>query len=113
MNPNQCNEFHGMSDTLTFLKNQVEYCSLNYRQHHHHILEHLSGQYCPAQAVQGVNQFKVTTCVDFRLQAQSACQDRCLSRLACPVAPEHCYEQEQISYHYSHSLTSIRRYYRQ
>ncbi len=66
---------------------------------------------CPAQAVQGVNQFKVTTCVDFRLQAQSVCQDRCLSRLACPVAPEHRYEPEQLNYHYNHSLATLRQYY--
>lgn len=68
---------------------------------------------CPAQAVQGVGQFKVTACIDFRLQEQSICQDRCLSRLACPVAPEHRYEPEQLHYHYTHSLVSIRRYYRQ
>jgi len=68
---------------------------------------------CPAQAVQGVGQFKVSACVDFRLQEQSICQDRCLSRLACPVAPEHRYEPAQLHYHYTHSLASIRRYYRQ
>jgi hypothetical protein len=67
---------------------------------------------CPAQAVQGVGQFKMTACIDFRLQEQSTCQDRCLSRLACPVAPEHRYEPEQLNYHYNHSLASIRRYAR-
>lgn len=67
---------------------------------------------CPAQAVQGVGQFKVSACVDFRLQEQSVCQDRCLSRLACPVAPEHRYESAQLHYHYTHSLASIRRYHR-
>ena len=66
---------------------------------------------CPAQAVQGVDQFKVSACVAFRLQAQSVCQDRCLSRLACPVASEHRYEPEQLNYHYNHSLSSVRRYY--
>lgn len=68
---------------------------------------------CPAQAVQGVGQFRVSACVDFRLQTQSVCQDRCLSRLACPVAPEHRYEPAQLHYHYTHSLASIRQYYRQ
>lgn len=66
---------------------------------------------CPAQAVQGVNQFKVTACVDFRLQAQSTCQDRCLSRLACPVAPEHRYNMDQLNYHYKYSFTAIQQYY--
>jgi hypothetical protein len=67
---------------------------------------------CPAQAVRGVGQFKVSTCVDFRLQEKSVCQDRCLSRLACPVAPEHRYGSDQLSYHYTHSLASLRQYYR-
>jgi ferredoxin-like protein FixX len=67
---------------------------------------------CPAQAVQGVNQFKVSACVDFRLQEKSVCQDRCLSRLACPVAPEHRYGPDQLRYHYTHSLASLRQYYR-
>jgi len=66
---------------------------------------------CPAQAVQGVGQFKVTGCIEFRLQAQSDYQDRCLSRLACPVAPEHRYEPEQLSYHYTYSLATLRQYY--
>jgi hypothetical protein len=66
---------------------------------------------CPAQAVRGVRQFKVTACIDFRLQAQSTCRDRCLSRLACPVAPAHRYEPEQLGYHYTHSLATLQRNY--
>jgi hypothetical protein len=58
-----------------------------------------------------VGQFKVTTCIDFRLQARSVCHDRCLSRMACPVAPEHRYDLDQLNYHYKYSLASIRRYY--
>lgn len=67
---------------------------------------------CPAQAVQGVGQLRVADCVDFRLQVRSTCQNRCLSRMACPVAPEHRYKPEQLHYHYNHSLASIRQYYR-
>jgi hypothetical protein len=52
------------------------------------------------------------TCIDFRLQEKSACQDRCLSRLACLVAPEHRYEPDQLRYHYTHSLANLRQYYR-
>ena len=66
---------------------------------------------CPAHAVQGVNHFKVTACIDFRLQAQSTCQDRCLSRLACPVTPEHRYNMDQLNYHYKHSFAAIQQYY--
>lgn len=68
---------------------------------------------CPAQAVQGIGQFQVANCIDFRLQTQSVCQDRCLSRLACPVAPEHRYDLAQLTYHYNRSLATIREYYRQ
>ena len=34
-----------------------------------------------------------------------------MSRLACPVAPEHRYEPDQLNYHYSYSLATIRRVY--
>jgi hypothetical protein len=68
---------------------------------------------CPAQAVQDVGQFRVMNCVDYRLQTQSSCRDRCLSRLACPVAPEHRYDLEQLNYHYNHSLVSLQQYFRE
>ena len=68
---------------------------------------------CPAQAVRDVGQFKMMNCVDYRLQARSRCRDRCLSRLACPVAPEHRYDLEQLNYHYNHSLVSLQKYFRE
>ena len=66
---------------------------------------------CPAGAVQGVGRLDLPACAGYRLQAQSPCQDRCLSRLACPIAPEHRYPMKQVNYHYRHSLNSIRRYF--
>lgn len=68
---------------------------------------------CPAQAVRDAGQFKVMNCVDYRLQAQSSCRDRCLSRLACPVAPKHRYDLEQLNYHYNYSLVSLQQYFRE
>lgn len=59
---------------------------------------------CPAQAVQGIGQFKLGPCLTFRHQTASPCQDRCLARLACPVGTEHCYNMKQIKYHYRQSL---------
>jgi epoxyqueuosine reductase len=31
-----------------------------------------------------------------------------LARLACPIAPEHQYDLEQVQYHYGRSLQMIR-----
>ena len=66
---------------------------------------------CPSGAVQlaGFDLFK---CSQYRLQENSPCYDRCLARLACPVAPEHCYELEQVQYHYGRSLQTIREYFK-
>ena len=66
---------------------------------------------CPAHAVQpDPQQFDIFTCVRRRLESDSSCADRCLARLACPVAPEHRYSLAQIRYHYGQSLITIRKY---
>jgi hypothetical protein len=65
---------------------------------------------CPPGAVQLAN-FDVFTCSHYRLQENSPCQDRCLARMACPVAAEHQYTLEQIQYHYGHSWQTIRVYF--
>ena len=62
---------------------------------------------CPAQAVLGIGKFEFTSCATHRHQPGSGCADRCLSRLACPIAPEHRYPIEQVQYHYSLSLSAI------
>lgn len=68
---------------------------------------------CPAQALDGdlVQRREGTglrACVDFRLQAESPCADRCLARQACPVGIEHRYTDEQTAYHYLQSLPALR-----
>lgn len=65
---------------------------------------------CPAKAVRGINQFDIPACTGFRVVEDSVCADRCLARMACPVAPEHRYSIEQIQYHYGRSLETIRLY---
>ena len=67
---------------------------------------------CPAGAVIDENNM-LSRCVEFRLEQESACLRQCLSRLACPVAKEHRYLQEQIDYHYGQSLQTIRRWKQQ
>ena len=49
-------------------------------------------------------------CLEHRLRPGSNCQDRCLARNACPVGAPHRYTDEQIAYHYLHSLRCIREY---
>lgn len=58
---------------------------------------------CPAQAM--IEQtLDLQRCIDYRRQDQSLCADRCIARLACPVAPEHRYSIEQVKYHYGRSM---------
>ena len=64
---------------------------------------------CPAGAARE-DAFHISPCVNFRLGDNSLCADRCLARMACPVAPQHRYTLPQIQYHYTHSLTTIRQW---
>lgn len=65
---------------------------------------------CPADALsEGTLRFE--RCAAFRLQPNSPCAQRCLAREACPVAVEHRYSTQQIQYHYSRSLETLKRYY--
>jgi hypothetical protein len=69
---------------------------------HRSACETCAAQPCVAQCPSGAvrpEAFRLTSCVDFRLSSSSACLDRCLSRLACPVGREHQYSLEQLQYH--------------
>lgn len=68
---------------------------------------------CPAGALasERTGAWRLQTCLDFRKQPASPCQDRCLARNACPVGAEHRYTQEQVAYHYLQSMPMIRARY--
>ncbi len=70
---------------------------------------------CPSGAVSEIAEtlgdFNKKTCLPFRLEENSICQDRCLARLACPYAREHKYTTEQIVHHYSYSRKVIQERY--
>lgn len=66
---------------------------------------------CPVGAVHDEHQFDVPTCAQHRLLPQSPCADRCFSRLACPIAPEHQYSIEQVRYYYGRSLITLREFF--
>jgi epoxyqueuosine reductase len=61
---------------------------------------------CPANAVSQTD-FDLNCCSQYRASEQSHCRDRCVARLACPVAPEQRYPIEQIQYHYGRSMQII------
>lgn len=62
---------------------------------------------CPATAVHPTQPIHFPACARHRLAPTSPCADQCLARLACPIAPQHRYTPQQISYHYRHSLHSL------
>lgn len=68
---------------------------------------------CPAGALVSsrTGPRRLQACLDFRKQRESPCQDRCLARNACPVGADHRYTDEQIAYHYLHSMRVIRERY--
>lgn len=67
---------------------------------------------CPASATDAHNDFDVHACVDYRQQAKTQCQDRCLARIACPVGIKFQYKITQMQYHARRSLASILKYQR-
>jgi len=67
---------------------------------------------CPAGALARGGEFGLLACIAHRLQPESACQDRCLARNACPVGAVHRYSAAQTAYHYLQSLPAIRAYLR-
>ena len=64
-------------------------------------------QACPAQALAEPGKPDVDRCLSWRLQTESSCARSCLARLACPVGIKHRYTDEQIQYHYGHSLVTL------
>lgn len=68
---------------------------------------------CPAGALasERTGSWRLQTCLDFRKQSVSPCEDRCLARNACPVGARHRYTEEQVAYHYLQSMRMIREQY--
>lgn len=61
---------------------------------------------CPANALVG-DGLDLKACIAYRKQTESKCRDRCIARMACPVANKHQYNLEQTQYHYSLSMRMI------
>lgn len=65
---------------------------------------------CPAGALasEQTGPWRLQTCLASRRQPDSPCADRCLARNACPVGEPYRYTDQQIAYHYLHSMRAIR-----
>ena len=68
---------------------------------------------CPAGALASEpgGPWRLQACLDWRKQPGSSCLDRCLARNACPVGERYRYADQQIAYHYLHSMRAIRERY--
>ena len=64
---------------------------------------------CPADAI-SFEKILLNQCLDYRMEEKSSCSDRCLARMACPVAREHKYSLEQVQYHYGRSFKTLLKY---
>jgi hypothetical protein len=62
---------------------------------------------CPAGALDE-GDLKLTKCISYRKKPGSPCALTCLARVSCPVGGEHRYCEQQLGFHYSHSLLSIK-----
>ena len=62
---------------------------------------------CPASALGEQDGLRLERCLDHRTAPASSCAATCLARLACPVAPQHRYADDQIDYHYRYSLAHV------
>lgn len=65
---------------------------------------------CPAGALASEQSgpWRLQVCLEHRKQPASSCLDRCLARNACPVGEPYRYGDEQIAYHYLHSMRYLR-----
>lgn len=66
---------------------------------------------CLADALAG-GEFNLERCSRFRLAVDSPCAVGCLARNACPVAPGHRYDDDQIRHSYQRSLAMLRQYFK-
>ncbi|MEZ5536448.1 MAG: hypothetical protein R3F02_12580 [Thiolinea sp.] len=65
---------------------------------------------CPVEAIKYGNMPDITRCADYRYQPGSHCDNGCQARLACPVAAEHRYSDEQFNYHYDLKRSMLHQY---
>lgn len=63
---------------------------------------------CPANAL-SFSKYDIQTCIDYRLSEDSDCKDKCIARLACPIARNHQYTKQQVNYHYERSFRTIQK----
>lgn len=65
---------------------------------------------CPAQALTRDSNPDLSACVTHRVLPKSDCASTCLARMACPIAPQYKYSDDQVAYFYDRSLVSVRQW---
>jgi epoxyqueuosine reductase len=62
---------------------------------------------CPADACDN-GTLDLNKCINYRKSTHSLCSKTCIARISCPIATKHSYSEQQINYHYSVSLETIK-----
>lgn len=65
---------------------------------------------CPSKALENA-EMNFQSCIEYRKTNDSACKKTCMARVACPVAQQYRYSEEQLAYHYGVSMQTIEALY--
>jgi epoxyqueuosine reductase len=67
---------------------------------------------CPAAAVSFPSGWNIPKCLAHRVEAHPDCADRCHARVACVLAPDRRYPDDELAYHQARALHVMRPYYK-
>jgi epoxyqueuosine reductase QueG len=66
---------------------------------------------CPVNAVSIATGWDVTKCLTHRVEVEEDCGIRCHARVACVLAPQHVYSDEELAHHQSCALRAMKPWY--
>lgn len=66
---------------------------------------------CPVNAVSIVSGWNVTKCLTHRVEVEEDCGSRCHARVACVLAPQHVYTDEELAHHQTRALRAMKPWY--
>jgi epoxyqueuosine reductase QueG len=67
---------------------------------------------CPAAAVSFPSGWNIPKCLAHRVEAHPDCADRCHARVACVLAPDRRYPDDELAYHQARALRVMGPYYK-
>jgi epoxyqueuosine reductase len=68
---------------------------------------------CPAGAVSFPSGWDIPRCLTHRVEAEPDCSNRCHARVACVLAPEHRYPDDELAYHQMRAMRVMLPYYKE